>query len=177
MLSALAGALAYEFQSRPDRTAIPGLQAMGRTPADAGSAIAAGVPVSPGVDPAGQSGVTVLPGRLAVWRDQIVSRPLFSPERRLAKQTTRSVSGLSRLTGIIMTGTSRVAIFAAESGGNPIIVEEGARVGGYDVRQITDTSVTVSGPDGMTVIRPNFDAAAAIGPKVRSGPKPQTHSD
>jgi hypothetical protein len=133
-----------------------------------------GLPTNTGrsAGPAARAGAAAPQHRLNAWRDQILSRPLFTPGRRPAEAAVQSVSGLSRLTGIILTGTRRVAIFAAPSGGPPIIVEEGARVGAYEVRQIADNSVTVAGPEGVAVIRPIFDPTPVVKPK----PAPATQA-
>jgi hypothetical protein len=85
----------------------------------------------------------------------ILARPLFSPDRRPAASAARSVSGLPRLTGIVVTGSHKVAIFAAA--GKPILAEEGLRLGAYEVTAISDAGVTVAGPEGTTVLRPIFD--------------------
>lgn len=87
---------------------------------------------------------------------EILARPLFSPDRRPI-ESARGVAGLSRLSGIVVAGTRRLAIFAGAAGGRAVIAEEGARIGRYEVRSITDTGVTVVGPDGAAVTRPVFD--------------------
>jgi hypothetical protein len=112
------------------------------------------------------------PSAAAVPRDQrdgrlgvILARPLFSPDRRPAASAARSVSGLPRLTGIVVTGSRKVAIFAAP--GKAIVAEEGLHVGAYDVTAISDSGVTVVGPEGTTVLRPLFDPAT---PAVAKAP-------
>jgi hypothetical protein len=163
MLFGLAGGIVLEVQDWSIGSATqPTFPSNGGLPANAG----------PSAGPATRTGAAAPQNRLNAWRDQILLRPLFTPGRRPAEVAVQSVSGLSRLTGIILTGTRRVAIFAAPSGGPPIIVEEGARVGAYEVRQIADTSVTVAGPDGVTVIRPIFDPTPVVRPK----PAPATPS-
>jgi hypothetical protein len=89
----------------------------------------------------------------------ILARPLFSPDRRPAASGARSVSGLPRLAGIVVTGSRKVAIFAAPSGGKPVVADEGGRLGAYDVRAINEDGVTVVGPEGALVLRPIFDPA------------------
>ena len=78
-------------------------------------------------------------------------------DRRPAASGARSVSGLPRLSGIIVAGGRKVAIFAAP--GKPIVAEEGLRLGAYEVTAISDSGVTVAGPEGTTVLRPLFDPA------------------
>lgn len=89
----------------------------------------------------------------------ILARPLFSPDRRPAASGARSVSGLPRLAGIVVTGSRKVAIFAAPAGGKPVVADEGGRLGAYDVRAINEDGVTVVGPEGALVLRPIFDPA------------------
>ena len=113
------------------------------------------------------------PNRVSAWRNEILSRPLFNRDRRPTERAAQSVSGLSRLTGIIFTGTRKVAIFAGPSGGHPIVAEEGSHVGAYDVRAISDSSVTVAGPEGTTVIRPIFGPPAPAGPNPITAGRPQ----
>jgi hypothetical protein len=102
----------------------------------------------------------------AEWLNEIMARPLFSPTRRPVETT---VSGLPRLTGIVVAGSERVAIFAAPGNQNPIVAHSGARVGAYEVQTIGDEGVTVAGPGGTTLIRPIFDVARPASPAL-SGP-------
>jgi hypothetical protein len=163
LLSGLAGGIVLEVQDWSIGSATqPTFPSNGGVPTSAGST----------AGPAMRAGAAAAQNSLSAWRDQILSRPLFTPGRRPTEIAVQSVSGLSRLTGIILTGTRRVAIFAAQSGGPPIIVEEGARLGAYEVRQIADTSVTIAGPEGVRVIRPIFDPAPAVKPK----PAPATQA-
>jgi hypothetical protein len=105
----------------------------------------------------------------------ILARPLFSPDRRPAASAARSVSGLPRLTGIVVTGSHKVAIFAAP--GKAVVAEEGVRLGAYEVMAIGDAGVTVAGPEGTTVLRPIFDPSPPPVTKAAmfqrpEGPKP-----
>jgi hypothetical protein len=109
------------------------------------------VPGSSGMAEAPES-----PDQREAWLQQILGRPLFSPDRRRVEAGLR---GLPRLTGIVVTGAQRFAIFAAPSGGHPVVVQVGAHVGAYEVRTIAETGVTVVGPEGTTLVRPVFDAA------------------
>jgi hypothetical protein len=65
------------------------------------------------------------------------------------------------LTGIVVTGPQKTAIFASPPGGRHITAEEGGHVGAYEVVEITTAGVTISGPDGTKVITPIFDPAAS----------------
>lgn len=100
---------------------------------------------------------------------EVLARPLFNPDRKPVGTGTRNVIGLPRLTGIIVTGSRKVAIFAAPAGGKPVVVEEGAHINDYELKEISDTTVTVAGPAGTTVMTPLFDAAPS---PVRQRPPP-----
>lgn len=123
---------------------------------------------------AGTVDATVSPEQHATWFQEIVARPLFSPDRRPTATDAHSVRGLPRLTGIIVNGTRRIAIFAAASGGAGTVVEAGSRVGAYEVKDVTDAGVTVVGPEGVTVIRPIFDTGPPVrGAKSAPLPRPE----
>jgi hypothetical protein len=104
--------------------------------------------------------------RRAEWLNEITARPLFSPTRRPVETT---VSGLPRLTGIVVAGSERVAIFAAPANEHPIVAHLGTRVGAYEVETIADDGVTVVGPGGTTLIRPIFDVARPASPPGTPG--------
>ena len=107
----------------------------------------------------GPTDVALAPDRHSNWLEQILARPLFSPGRRPVEVAAAGVAGLPRLTGVVVTGSQRIAIFAPASNGHPIIAESGAHIGEYEVKGITDAGVTVAGPHGTTLLRPAFDAA------------------
>jgi hypothetical protein len=100
---------------------------------------------------------------------EILARPVFSPDRRPIGPGAHSIAGLSRLTGIVVNGSSKVAIFAAPAGGKPIVAEEGSHINAYEVKAINDSGVTVIGPGGTIVMTPNFDVAP---PQVTKRPLP-----
>jgi hypothetical protein len=131
---------------------------------DASSPVAAQIPLST------RDHLADAPGgadHRAKWLNEILARPLFSPTRRPVETT---VSGLPRLTGIVMTGSERVAIFAAPGNDHPIVARAGARVGAYEVQSIGDEGVTVAGPTGITLIRPIFDVARPATPAPSGTP-------
>jgi hypothetical protein len=112
------------------------------------------------------------------WLNQILSRPLFSPNRRPVE--AGGSRGLPRLTGIVIAGAQRVAIFAGPSNEHPIVAQAGTRIGAYEVQTITDVAVTVAGPEGIISIKPIFDAnrpaaqplqAARVSPPLKPAPK------
>ncbi len=129
-----------------------GIELAGSGEARPDIAVARPVPAVPG---AGSAGAAEPPGQRDVRLTAILARPLFSPDRRPAAAAARSVSGLPRLTGIVVTGAHKVAIFAAP--GRAVVAEEGVRLGAYEVTAISDAGVTVAGPEGTTLLRPVFD--------------------
>lgn len=112
------------------------------------------------------------PDRHADWLRQIRARPLFSPERRPIET---GVTGLPRLTGIVVNGTQRVAIFDGPSNGHPVLAQAGGRVGAFEVRSVTSDGVTVFGPDGTAMLRPAFDMTRPLA-QPGSLPIPRTSS-
>ena len=66
--------------------------------------------------------------------------------------------GLPRLTEIVLTGSLQIAIFAGAQDGHPIIAQAGGHIGAYEVHAITEAGVTISGPEGTSLIKPIFDA-------------------
>lgn len=100
------------------------------------------------------------------WFNQILARPLFNPDRRPIESGVR---GLPRLTGIVVAGAQRVAIFAGPSNGRPVLAQAGAHIGAYEVRSIADEGVTVVGPTGTSLVRPAFDPAR---PAATQAPRP-----
>ena len=113
------------------------------------------------------------------WVPIILSRPVFSATRRprsVPAAVGAAVLGLPRLSGVLVAGSQRRAIFAAPTGGKAIVVAEGGRVGDYAVQSIAAGSVTLIGPDGPVVLRPTFDPSATARPIVQptaSAPEPE----
>ena len=112
-------------------------------------------------------------GQHDAWFKETVSRPLFSPDRRPIGPEARTIRGLPRLTGIIVDGTRRVALFAAPQGGRPTVAEAGSHIGAYEVQEVADAGVVVLGPEGTTLIRPLFDPAPASPPRTPVPPRPE----
>jgi general secretion pathway protein N len=116
-----------------------------------------------------QPNVVQPPDQHGAWLSEILARPLFSPERRPVGIVS-DVRGLPRLTGIIVSDSRRIAIFASASGDHPIVGEVGTRIGVYEVQAVDDSGVTVLGPGGTSVIRPLFDSGPP--PAKRTPPPP-----
>jgi hypothetical protein len=112
---------------------------------------------------ANQAATTAGPDSHEDWFNQILARPLFNPDRRPVEAGVR---GLPRLTGIVVAGSQRVAIFAGPSNGRPVLAQTGAHIGAYEVRGIADEGVTVVGPTGTSLVRPAFDPARPAPPEA-----------
>ncbi len=114
--------------------------------------------------------VAARPGRpapVAEWQAAMLDRPLFSPARRppapavVAAAPAAVALPLPRLTGVLIDGAVRRAIFAGPAG-KPLLVQEGAVIAGMTVRDIRPGQVTLEGAQGMRTVRPSFDAMAPI---------------
>ncbi|MBV8573651.1 MAG: hypothetical protein JOZ58_01240 [Acetobacteraceae bacterium] len=102
------------------------------------------------------------------WVATILARPVFSPLRRPPASAGAKGNGppeLGRLTGVLIANSEKRAIFASENG-KPVVAEEGARIGAYEVRSIEPGQVTVLGPEGIRVLEPVYD------PKARQAARP-----
>lgn len=98
---------------------------------------------------------------------EILARPIFTPDRKPTGSSGKSVAGLARLTGVVVTGSRKIAIFAGPTDGHPVVAEEGSRLNAYKVTEISNRGVTVVGPTGTMLVTPAFDAARPSPP-----PKP-----
>lgn len=119
----------------------------------------------------------------AMLADGIIARPLFAATRRptaVPATPAPPLASLPRLAGILVDGRSRSAIFAAVGEGRPLVVQEGAQVGGHTVQSIGAGQVTLSGPGAPQVLRPTFDprpqsaasGTAAAGPGANKDAAP-----
>jgi general secretion pathway protein N len=112
------------------------------------AARSAAPPASPAADPPAANPVDA-------WFATILARPLFEPDRR--PPTVRSPPAeveVPRLIGVMVSPTSRVAIFAGASGGKPLVVAEGGQVGGHVVQSIQPGEATLAGPRGQRTLHP-----------------------
>ncbi len=103
---------------------------------------------------------------LQTWVPVILSRPLFSANRRpspktAAGTTDAKVTALPRLAGVLVSSSGRSAIFAGPQGGKPITATEGNRIGAFLVQVIEAGRVTVLGPNGPLTVHPAFDSTKA----------------
>lgn len=106
------------------------------------------------------------------WATAVLARPLFSQTRRppaTAAAASPDAADLPRLTGILVTGAVRHAIFAAPVGGHPTVATEGGRLGVYRIQSIEAGKVIVIGPQGAVSLRPSFAMASEKAAADRPG--------
>ncbi len=149
-LAALLGAVVFwEYQ--------------GRHAADAALAPPSPRPAAVGRDTAAAPPADLSPR----WVETLLARPLFSPSRRplaVAGPLAAAATPLPRLTGVVVSASTRGAIFAAQAGGKGIVVSEGDWIAGYRVRSIAAGLVILLGPEGELALRPTFAPVAATPP-------------
>jgi hypothetical protein len=109
----------------------------------------------------------------------ILARPLFTrgrkPEREEGPAEASTDVERPRLSGILITPEGRRAIFAPTGGGKPLVLAEGAAVGGDRIRRIEAGRVILATEDGKTVpLTPAFDpnkaASTPLMPENRGAP-------
>jgi general secretion pathway protein N len=102
---------------------------------------------------------------VAASNETLLRRPLFSQTRRPpnvaspAGVAAVAAEPLPRMTGILIDGPNRRAIFAGASGGKATVVVEGGHVGAFTVQTIDPRQVTLVGPGGPRTLRTAFDPA------------------
>jgi len=103
----------------------------------------------------------------------LLARPLLSPSRRPYIAAPPPMPQPPRLSGIVITGSGRYAIFTMR-GGNAMIAAPGELIGPFKVCDITTTRVIVSGPTGNLTL---LTSDPSRGSNVASNmPKPTTFS-
>ena len=159
-VAGLAATVAFELRPLPG----PVADGSGR-PGQAAVAIAT----------AGSDGATIRAARLAT----LLARPPFSQTRRPPDRTSAAPGArpsdlkLPRMTGILIDGSRRSALFVAPDGGKPISVAVGGTIGPFTVQSIEPQSVVVLGPEGRRMVRTSFDPnpPAPVAP-LASAPQP-----
>lgn len=100
----------------------------------------------------------------------VLARPLFNPLRRPVGGAAvgETTVELPRLAGIVIDRSGRSAIFAAATdGAKPVVLREGGQVGGWSLRLIAISAVTLAGPDGTHVLHLGFAKQATPEPAPR----------
>jgi hypothetical protein len=101
----------------------------------------------------------------------ILARPLFEPSRRPPAGAGVTGEVLPRLAGVIIGPDLRRAIFVPAKG-SAIVVPEGGRAGGYEIRSIGPNEVVLSGPDGERSIHTDYAKNQPIQPHIIQGRNP-----
>jgi hypothetical protein len=102
--------------------------------------------------------------QVAAWMATSLARPLFSRTRQ-APETGQAVAvapppPVPRLTAVLVGPFGRTAMFVATGdAGKPVVVQEGDKVGPYQVRRITPGAVVVDGPTGRLTLHPTYSGA------------------
>ncbi|WP_287988551.1 hypothetical protein [Acidiphilium sp.] len=111
------------------------------------------------------------PASSAAATARILARPLFRPDRRpVAAAASADAALMPRLSGILRGDAVRLAIFARPSG-KPVLLGEGAQLGGYRIVRIGRRAVLLDGPRGRLRLVPRFAHAAGAAPHA-TPPKP-----
>jgi general secretion pathway protein N len=101
----------------------------------------------------------------AAWSATILARPIFRPDRRPLEAAPAAPTAMPRLTAIVITAAGAAAIFVGDDG-TAVAVRKGGLVDGQLVRSITAGAVTLAGPTGITILRPQFGAAPSAAPNA-----------
>jgi hypothetical protein len=126
---------------------------------------------------AAPQGTQAAPGTesLTALAPRLLGRPLFSPGRRSAPAAPEppaagaTAPDLPRLAGVIVGPSGRSAIFA-DGAGKPRIAGEGASLGRFTVQTIAPGQVTVTSPEGESVLRPWYADARTPDFLISPGP-------
>ncbi len=116
---------------------------------------------------AGLGSAVAAPAGVDAEMTATLARPLFAPDRRPEAQAVVAAipdgaASVPRLTGILVDGARRRAIFAvpAQPGGTET-VQEGGAIGAYRVQTISLAAVTVHGPSGVLTLTPRYASGLA----------------
>ena len=115
--------------------------------------------------PAQASDDAARPGATSAWAATALSRPLFVPGRRphQAKAAgSESGPGLPRLSGVLVSPSERVAIFAADASHQSLVIRVGSSIGGYQVQSIEAGQVVLRDDGGPRILRPTFSAPVQV---------------
>ena len=124
---------------------------------------------------AAQPAAAEMSASAAQWAAAVLARPLFNPGRRPVAPPELGAAppaAVPRVSGVIVTGPQRYAIFARD-GRKPAVLQVGGQIDGYMVQSIEAGRVIVAGPGGLMELRPSFDrkANAAAGESPPATPQ------
>jgi general secretion pathway protein N len=101
------------------------------------------------------------PATVNQWVTVALARPLFAPDRKPIPGTVASDPGMPRLTGIIASAGSTVAIFQPAGDAKAVTARNGERVGGWEVTTIEAGSVSLRKDNEIIALSPRFNDVAA----------------
>ncbi len=107
-------------------------------------------------------------GSRGAWADTALARPLFDRSRRPPAPAAMQAPEpererppeLPRLSGVMVNGAERSAIFVVANG-RPLVAREGSQVSGFTVQAIRMGQATLQGPSGTHVLRPTLRPQSA----------------
>ncbi|MDR3436836.1 hypothetical protein [Telmatospirillum sp.] len=102
--------------------------------------------------------------------ETIFARPLFQPGRRSSGHQTTTARGtetLPRLTGIVVDGEKKIAVFQP-AGEKPRVVKEGDAIGGWTIQAIGRRQVVLQKPGGTMTIEPAKDLGGSPAAAVQT---------
>jgi hypothetical protein len=124
---------------------------------------------SPAMSP--RDGASAEAPSVGAWADIVLSRPLFSQDRRPTAAARAAIGGLPRLAGTIRADQGELAIFQPADS-KPVVVGRGARVADWIVSDIADGAVTLQRGSSTTTLRLSYaNAPIAAPPAVPSSPE------
>ena len=126
--------------------------------------------IAPGALPSVATGMPAAP--VAQWGATALARPLFAPARRPGTAPGYTSGGLPRLSAIIVTGNSRVAIFSTK-GQKPQLLGVGSEINGDKLLRVNADAVELQSPDGPLLVHPQFSTPAAGTASSMASPAPQ----
>jgi hypothetical protein len=120
--------------------------------------------------------------------DRILERPLFLTGRRMAPPVTAEAqlvaakaTPLPRLSGIFLSGTTRVAIFQVQGAAKPVTAGVGDVVSAWTITEIKPDEVSLKGASGITTLVPSTTSDSATtgadAASAQSGDEPSDSAD
>lgn len=112
-------------------------------------------------------------GAAAGWMDTALARPLFSGDRRPPRSATDpspAQAAATRLAGVVTGPFGSRAIFVSAGSAKPVVLEEGARIGGLVIRSIEPGRVVVEADGAVRTLMPAYAAGEGAGGLVTKTP-------
>jgi general secretion pathway protein N len=91
------------------------------------------------------------------WVTVALTRPVFAPDRRPIPGTVAADPGMPRLSGIIASAGSTIAIFQPAGDAKPVVARSGETVGGWKVTAIAAGLVNLRKENQVIALTPRFN--------------------